>query len=99
MVHWLQLCAPNTGGPGLIPGWGTRSHILHLRVHVLHLEIFHASTKMEDLALPCPQICGLSGMAGRLGPLSSHGLSSSNYLAFTESATDGFPFYHVMLML
>ena len=26
MVQWLQLCAPNAGGPGSIPGQGTRSH-------------------------------------------------------------------------
>ena len=24
MVQWLRLCAPNAGGPGLIPGQGTR---------------------------------------------------------------------------
>ena len=26
VVQWLQLCAPNVGSPGLIPGQGTRSH-------------------------------------------------------------------------
>ena len=26
VVQWLRLCVPNAGGPGLIPGWGTRSH-------------------------------------------------------------------------
>ena len=25
VVQWLRLHAPNSGGPGLIPGWGTRS--------------------------------------------------------------------------
>ena len=24
MVQWLKLCAPNSGSPGLIPGWGTK---------------------------------------------------------------------------
>ena len=24
MVQWLKLCAPNEGGMGLIPGWGTK---------------------------------------------------------------------------
>ncbi|TEA40054.1 hypothetical protein DBR06_SOUSAS2910120, partial [Sousa chinensis] len=25
VFQWLQLCAPNAGGPGSIPGQGTRS--------------------------------------------------------------------------
>ena len=33
VVWWLTLHTPNVGGPGLIPGQGTRSHILQLRVH------------------------------------------------------------------
>ena len=31
MVQWLRLRALNAGGPGLIPGQGTRSHMLQLR--------------------------------------------------------------------
>ena len=27
VVHWLRLHAPNAGGPGSIPGQGTRSHM------------------------------------------------------------------------
>ena len=27
VVQWLRLCAPNAGGPSLIPGLGTRSHM------------------------------------------------------------------------
>ena len=30
MAQWLELWAPNAGIPGLIPGWGTRSHIPQL---------------------------------------------------------------------
>ena len=30
-VQWLKLHTPNAGGPGLIPGWGTRSHMPLLR--------------------------------------------------------------------
>ena len=30
MVQWLRLCAPSTGGPGLIPGQGTRPHMVQL---------------------------------------------------------------------
>ena len=31
LVHWLRLCTPNGGDPGLVPGQGTRSHIPQLR--------------------------------------------------------------------
>ncbi|TEA37689.1 hypothetical protein DBR06_SOUSAS9210004, partial [Sousa chinensis] len=27
VVQWLRLRAPNAGGPGSIPGQGTRSHM------------------------------------------------------------------------
>ena len=32
VVQWLRFHAPNAGGPGLIPGQGTRSHMPQLRV-------------------------------------------------------------------
>ena len=44
MVQWLRLHAPNAGAPGLIPGQGTRSHMLQLK-------IFYAATKTQ-----CSQI-------------------------------------------
>ena len=28
----LGLCTPNAGGPGSIHGWGTRSHMLQLKI-------------------------------------------------------------------
>ena len=31
VVHWLRLRTPDAEGPGLIPGQGTRSHMLQLR--------------------------------------------------------------------
>jgi len=27
LVQWVRLCAPNSGGPGSIPGQGTRPHM------------------------------------------------------------------------
>ena len=33
MVQWLTLLAPKAGGLGLIPGQGTRSHMMQLRAH------------------------------------------------------------------
>ena len=41
VVQWLRLCAQNVGGPGLIPGQGTRSHMLQLN-------ILHTTTTIED---------------------------------------------------
>ena len=35
MVQWLRSPAPNAGGPGSIPGQGTRAHMLQLRVGML----------------------------------------------------------------
>ena len=35
VVQWLRLHAPNAGGPGSIPGQGTRSH-MHATTKSLH---------------------------------------------------------------
>ncbi|TEA14718.1 hypothetical protein DBR06_SOUSAS3110025, partial [Sousa chinensis] len=45
VIPWLRLRAPNAGGPGSIPGQGTRSHMPQLRVHILQLKILCATTK------------------------------------------------------
>ena len=37
-VQWLRLCASNARGPGVIPGWGTRSHMPQLRVCMQQLK-------------------------------------------------------------
>ena len=46
LVCWLR--PPNAGGPGLIPGQRTGSHMLQIRVLMLQLKILHAATKMKD---------------------------------------------------
>ena len=38
VVWWLRLHAPNTWGPGLIPGQGTRYHMLQPRACKLQLK-------------------------------------------------------------
>ena len=40
MVQWLRLLAPSAGGPGSIPGQGTRSHMPQLKIP-------HAATKTQ----------------------------------------------------
>ena len=45
VVQWLRLHAPNAAGLGLIPGQGTRSCMLQLRVHMPQLKIPNATTK------------------------------------------------------
>ena len=40
VVQWLRLHDPNAGGLGSIPGQGTRSHMLQLKVP-------HAATKTQ----------------------------------------------------
>ena len=44
----LRLWVPNAGGPGLIPGWGTRFHMPQLRILMLQLKTLHTATKIED---------------------------------------------------
>ena len=44
VAHWLRLHAPNAGGPGLIPGQGTRSH-MHAAA-----KSSHAATKSSHAA-------------------------------------------------
>ncbi|TEA39747.1 hypothetical protein DBR06_SOUSAS31510017, partial [Sousa chinensis] len=45
VAQWLRLHAPNAGGPGSIPGQGTRSHMPQLRVRIPQQRSPHASTK------------------------------------------------------
>ena len=47
VVQWLRKCSPNAGGPGLIPGQGTRSQMPQLRVPMRQLKIPHAAMTME----------------------------------------------------
>ena len=47
MVQWLRLCAPNAGGPGSIPGQGTRSRMLQLNISHTAMKIPHAATKTQ----------------------------------------------------
>ena len=50
VVQWLRLNAPNVGGPGPIPGQGTRSCMLQLKAHMLQLKIPHAAMKILPAA-------------------------------------------------
>ena len=45
VVQWLRLCTLNAGVLGSIPGQGTRSYILQLRVYICQLKILHTMTK------------------------------------------------------
>ena len=43
VVQWLKFCVSNSGGLGAMPGQGTRSFMLQLKIP-------HATVKTEDLA-------------------------------------------------
>ncbi|TEA24199.1 hypothetical protein DBR06_SOUSAS17310001, partial [Sousa chinensis] len=47
VVQWLRLHTPNAGGPGSIPGQGTRSHMpqRQQRSRMVQLKIPRATTK------------------------------------------------------
>ena len=47
VVQWLRLHVSNTGEPGSIPGQGTRSHRLQLRLCRPQLKILQATTKTQ----------------------------------------------------
>ena len=56
MVQSLRLHSPNAGGPGSIPGWGTRSHTAtkdpvclnyRFRMPQWRSKILHAATKIQ----------------------------------------------------
>ena len=48
VVQGLRLHAPDARGLGSIPGQGTRSHILQLRVFMQQLKIPFAATKTQN---------------------------------------------------
>ena len=48
VVQWLRLRALNAGGPGSIPGQGTRSHMPQLKIPHATVKIPHTATN-----IPC----------------------------------------------
>ena len=50
-VQRLRLCTPNAGGPGSIPGRGTKSHVLRVKIPQRKLKIPRATAKTQ-----CSQI-------------------------------------------
>ena len=50
MVQWLRLSTPNTGGSGSIPGQGTRSCMLQLKILHAARKISHVATKILHAA-------------------------------------------------
>ncbi|TEA29726.1 hypothetical protein DBR06_SOUSAS510336, partial [Sousa chinensis] len=50
VVQWLRVHTPNAGGSGSIPGQGTRSHMLQLKVRMPQLKIPHTTTKILHAA-------------------------------------------------
>ena len=53
VVQWLRFCAPNAGGLGLIPGQGTRFHMLQLRSCVPQLRPGTAKKKKNIYIYIC----------------------------------------------
>ena len=51
VVQWVRLHAPNAGGPGLIPGQGTRSH-MHAATKSSHAATEDPICRNEDPAQP-----------------------------------------------
>ena len=47
VIQWLRFCGPNAGSLGSIPGQGTRSHMLQLRVFMPQRKIPCAKSKIR----------------------------------------------------
>ena len=45
VVQWLRLCTPSAGGPGSIPGRGTRGHMLQLKISQATMETWCSRIK------------------------------------------------------
>ena len=48
-VQWLRLHAPNAGGPGSIPGQGTRSIITQLKSPRAVMKTWHSQTNLKKI--------------------------------------------------
>ena len=98
MVQWLRLHSPNAGGPGSIPGQGTRSHMLQLRVRMWQVKILcdpldctcqallsmGFSRQEYSSGLPCPPPVDLPDPGIKPASLTSPALAGKS---FTTSAT------------
>ena len=51
VVQWIRLHAPNAGGPGSIPGEGTRSH-MHAATKSLHATTKEPACRNKGAHLP-----------------------------------------------
>ena len=56
-VQWLTFLTPNAGSPGSIPGLGTRSHMLQLRVLILQLRFHMQQQKLKISCAPTKTWC------------------------------------------
>ena len=48
MAQWLRIWAPNAGGLRLIPGQGTRSFMIQLKIPHVATKILWATTKTQN---------------------------------------------------
>ena len=49
MVQWLRLCTPNAGGLSSVPGQGTRSHMLQLKIPRAATKTRHSQIKNKQM--------------------------------------------------
>ena len=96
-VRWLRLCSPNAGGPGSIPGQGTRSHMAQLRIWVPQPEISHAASKTHSACMCAKslQLCSTLWDPIDYSPLGSsvHGILQAKILEWVSmpSSKGSFP--------
>ena len=57
VVQCLRLHGPNTGGPGAIPGWGTRDHMLQLKIPHAKAKTQHSLKRNNMCVCVCVCVC------------------------------------------
>ena len=60
MAQWLRLSAPNAGGLGSIPGWGTKSHTPQLRVCMSQVKTLPAAAEIPGATAGPVRPCAAS---------------------------------------
>ena len=81
LVQWLRFCASNAGGPGSIPGWGTRSHTPELKISHVATETWRRQINNSNKTQP-----RLSALSSKNSSLSHGFLDLCTYFCWLTSS-------------
>ena len=100
VVQWLTFLTPNAGSLGSIPGQGTRSHMLQLRVLMLQLKFHMRQQKLKISRVPTKTWCSQINAKKKKTTLVYHiPLSLHTSQLPTEKARELFLCWHLQLLI